>query len=62
MSLPSIERTKDAGTVATYLANCLDAWHTAHPDLTVQEILNGLEELRHKLTEGLIEALRENDG
>lgn len=49
--LPRIESPDD---LKGYLANVLDVWHEAHPDLTVQEILAALESIRSKLTEGLI--------
>lgn len=49
--LPRVESPKD---LEGYLANVIDVWHKAHPDLTVQEILNALETIRHKLTEGMI--------
>ena len=52
--MDGLERTKSPDGVAGYLANCLDVWHKAHPDLTVQEILTGLEEIRFKLTEALV--------
>jgi len=49
--LPRVESPEN---LEGYLANVIDVWHKAHPDLTVQEILNALETIRHKLTEGMI--------
>jgi len=49
--LPRVESPAD---LEGYLANVLDVWHEAHPDLTVLEILAALESIRGKLTEGLI--------
>jgi hypothetical protein len=49
-----LPRKTSPDNVADYLGNCVDAWHAANPDVTVEEILKGLEELRYTLTEGLL--------
>jgi hypothetical protein len=49
-----LSRVTEPNDVEGYLANCLDAWYAANPNLTVQEILTALESIRHKLTEGII--------
>ena len=49
-----INRVENADNLEGYLANTIDVWHAAHPNLTVQEILSALESVRHKLTEGLL--------
>lgn len=49
--LPRVESPQD---LEGYLANVIDVWHNAHPDLTVQEILTAIESIRHALTELLI--------
>lgn len=48
-------RTPSPRDLVSFLANAIDAWHEAHRELTVEEILVALETLRYKLTEGLIE-------
>lgn len=49
-----LPRVESPGDLEGYLANVLDVWHKAHPDLTVQEILTAIESIRHKLTEALV--------
>jgi len=49
-----LPRVESPDNLEGYLANVIDVWHTAHPDLTVQEILSALETIRRKLTEALI--------
>ena len=49
--LPRVHSPSD---LEGFIANAIDAWHTAHRDLTVQQILTALESIRHKLTEGVI--------
>jgi hypothetical protein len=41
--------------VDDYIANGIDAYRKLCPSVTVMEILEALERIRHKLTEGLIE-------
>lgn len=53
--LPRVESPND---LEGYLANVLDVWHRAHPDLTVQDILTAIESIRHKLTEGMLDAAK----
>lgn len=53
--LPRVESPND---LEGYLANVLDVWHRAHPELTVQDILTAIESIRHKLTEGMLDAAK----
>lgn len=37
------------------ICEAIDDWRIEHPELTIMEILRALEEIRSKLTEGMIE-------
>ena len=43
------------------IAETIDRWRKDHPDLMVSEILAALEEIRFKLTEGIIREAPSND-
>ena len=38
-----------------FIADAIDAWRKMYPNLTVVQVLEALERIRYKLTEGLIE-------
>jgi hypothetical protein len=40
------------------LACQIDAYRTLNPEVTVREVLQALETIRHKLTEGLLRVQR----